>query len=168
MDDVTIEDEFELNEDKPFGSKSEFPLRKSFSIFQILSQPWIIFILLSIALLIFIYINRNRRRNRNLIVDYEHIQHETNKQKLKNDQFNQYDDMERIRQKQQKAYEEQALRHAEQKKAKIESSKPSIDENPNRSKYRSSDHNPLTGQSNRGSSDSCSWRPSSRQKPGGG
>ncbi|CAF4949583.1 unnamed protein product, partial [Rotaria sp. Silwood1] len=84
------------------------------------------------------------------------------------DRFNRYDDMERIRQKQQKAYEEQALRCAQQKKAKIESAKTSADENSSRTKYRSSDYNPLTGQSNRGSSDSCSGRPSSRRKPAGG
>ncbi|CAF3459871.1 unnamed protein product [Rotaria sp. Silwood1] len=119
MDDVTIEDEFELNEDKLSQSEREFSLRKSFSIFQI------------------------------------------------HDRFNRYDDMERIRQKQQKAYEEQALRCAQQKK-KIESAKTSADENSSRTKYRSSDYNPLTGQSNRGSSDSCSGRPSSRRKPAGG
>ncbi|CAF3437993.1 unnamed protein product [Rotaria sp. Silwood1] len=121
------------------------------------------------------------------MVDSNYIQHEKNEQKdsrrylmfflfsknLKidliriDDRFNRYDDMERIRQKQQKAYEEQALRCAQQKK-KIESAKTSADENSSRTKYRSSDYNPLTGQSNRGSSDSCSGRPSSRRKPAGG
>jgi hypothetical protein len=36
-------------------------------------------------------------------------------------------------------------------------------------KYRSNDHNPLTGQSNNESSNSCSWRSSSKRKgPGAG
>ena len=36
-------------------------------------------------------------------------------------------------------------------------------------KYRSADHNPLTGQSYSGSNNSCSWRPSSsRRGPKGG
>jgi hypothetical protein len=41
-------------------------------------------------------------------------------------------------------------------------------EKENRLKYRSNDHNPLTGQSNRGESDSCSWKSSSKRKPAGG
>ncbi|CAF3287287.1 unnamed protein product [Rotaria sp. Silwood2] len=168
MDDVTIEDEFDLDEDKLSRSQSEFPLRKSFFIFQILSQPWIVFILLSIIILVIIYINRRRRQYRYLTVDPNHMQQETHEQKRSDDRLNRYDEMERIRQKQQKAYEEQALHFVQQKKAKIESSKSPIDENPNRSKYRSNDHNPLTGQSNRGSGDSCSRRPSSRRKPAGG
>jgi hypothetical protein len=35
-------------------------------------------------------------------------------------------------------------------------------------KYRSNDHNPLTGQSTSGSSNSCSWKPSSKRKGAGG
>lgn len=42
-------------------------------------------------------------------------------------------------------------------------------EKPKPLKYRSNDHNPLTGQSTSGKSDSCSWRPSSsRRRPQGG
>jgi hypothetical protein len=50
----------------------------------------------------------------------------------------------------------------------MESCKPTTDEKPNPSKYRPDDYNPLTGQSNRGSGDSCSWRPSSRKRGTGG
>lgn len=44
-----------------------------------------------------------------------------------------------------------------------------IDEKNKPMKYRSNDHNPLTGQSNNGTNNSCSWRPSSsRRKAAGG
>jgi hypothetical protein len=51
----------------------------------------------------------------------------------------------------------------------MEALKASTNENSSRLKYRSNDHNPLTGQSTKGTNDSCSWRPSSsRRKPAGG
>jgi hypothetical protein len=46
--------------------------------------------------------------------------------------------------------------------------KSNTDEKPSRLKYRSDDHNPLTGQSNRGSDGSTSWRSSCRKRPAGG
>lgn len=72
--------------------------------------------------------NRARRRNGNYV---QHQSREENISHSKNFSFvlnlilklshfitldNRYDDMERIREKQQKAYEEQALRYAQEKK----------------------------------------------------
>ncbi|CAF4624595.1 unnamed protein product [Rotaria socialis] len=166
MDDVTIEDDLELSQDLSSQTKSQHNFLKSFSIVEILTQPWTILLLLSMVVVVFIYVKRNQRRNRNLLGARDYIRHDNSGENLSH---NQYDDMERIRQKQQKAYEEQALRHLEQKKIKMENMKPRTDETSSRLKYRSNDHNPLTGQSNRGSGDSCSWRPSSsRRKPAGG
>ena len=50
----------------------------------------------------------------------------------------------------------------------MEEMKCSTDEKADRLKYRSNDHNPLTGQSSRGSGDSCSYRPSGRRRGAGG
>ncbi|CAF1091560.1 unnamed protein product [Rotaria magnacalcarata] len=166
MDDVTIEDDLELNQDLSSQTKSQHHSLTSFSIFEILSQPWAIVLVLSMVVVVFIYVKRNQQRYRNLLGTSDYVRSENNGENLSH---NQYDDMERIRQRQQKAYEEQALRHLEQKKAKMENMKPVTNETSSRLKYRPNDHNPLTGQSNRGSGDSCSWRPSSsRRKPAGG
>jgi PDZ domain-containing secreted protein len=72
----------------------------------LVNEQWIILLLLSILFVIFIYLFQKRKRNSNSIV---------NNEGLNKDEY--LDQMIRIREQQQKAYEEQALRHAEQKKA---------------------------------------------------
>ena len=94
--------------------------------------------------------------------------------------------MERIRRRQQEAYEEEARRRLEKKQAvsnsndlfvdhffvfvvqQLEAAKASANDNATRTKFRSSDHNPMTGQSSRSDGGSCAWRPSGRRKPAGG
>jgi len=166
MDDVTIEDEVEFEHDLSSSPKTETSVFQWSSIFQIITQQWTIFLLLSIGVAIFLYINEQRKRNKSVAIDRDHLNGETNSVH----KVDRYEAMEFARQRQQKAYEEQARLQAERKKAKLEALKTTTtDENPSRLKYRSNDYNPLTGQSNRGSGDSCSWRPSSsRRKPAGG
>jgi hypothetical protein len=71
----------------------------------LVNEQWIILLLLLLSI-IFIYLFQKRKRNSNSIV---------NNEGLNKDEY--LDQMIRIREQQQKAYEEQALRHAEQKKA---------------------------------------------------
>ncbi|CAF1674326.1 unnamed protein product, partial [Adineta ricciae] len=114
------------------------------------TYQWIIFVVLLIAIVIY-YKKRNSPRENRLSTEQT---------------INQYEQMEKVRQQQQKRYEQEAQRRLAEKQAKLEAMKSTTDENPTRLKYRSSDHNPLTGQSNRSNGDSCAWRPSSsRRRP---
>ncbi|CAF0798557.1 unnamed protein product [Adineta steineri] len=150
-DDVTIEDEIDSNDRILSESENKLDSTKWSFLYQIFIQQWTILLFILILTIIWVYFKRNRRENTN----------------LSDDSFNRYEHMERIRQRQQKEYEEQAIRRAEEKKAKIEALKSTTDEKSSRLKYRSNDHNPLTGQSTRSEGGSCSWRPSSKRGPGG-
>ncbi|UJR38630.1 hypothetical protein I4U23_031295 [Adineta vaga] len=143
MDDITIEDEFDS--DEQILSQSEEKTN-----FLLVNYQWIIVFSFFVLVVIYFLKRRTPRRENRISRD---------------ETINRYEQMEQIRERQQKQYEQESLRRLEEKQKKIEASK-TMNDKP--LKYRSNDHNPLTGQSNNSKNDSCSWRPSSRRRPQGG